>query len=473
MWCSVLCVSFLVLLSNIYLNYAFAQVKIDEWVELTQIYTGSYIDRPFLVPDPTGNLHLLWAGRAIDQGKDSPSVIFYARWDGTHWTPPTDVTVGPNGNDVQLPEAVADASGTLHLIWTSPQLYYSAAPAWAAENPRHWSPPLEISDGKDVISPAGIAIAPDEILHVVFAASSSGEIYHTSSPNSGCNWIIPKQIYVAPEGKAPHMTRLAIDPEGILHIVWTESPLPDGYPPSGVFYARSNDGGLNWSLPTELAGIDYGEAALVVAQDGKIYVAYNGRAGVGGKYHRWSDNGGLTWSMPIEVIPQGIGGLDGHPGLGVDSTGTLYFIGSGVDRHAVVSEWHNRGWSPLQDLNTLAPIALDFIEQPSLGIIRGNQLHVVFWDGRTRLWHTWRFVDAPVQVPISYPTIQPSPTFVKTATPEFGGTPIVSSPPTLLSINKGQLPLTTNPVYFVLISTVPSILITLIVLLTSLARRRT
>ncbi len=447
---------------------AIAQAELEGWAPLTLIYTSSYIDRPVLAPDLSGALHVLWWGQTPDQGADTPPVIIYMRWDGKQWTEPTDVIVGPGGGQAKLPEALVDANGTLHVVWAGPQLFYSTAPAWAAEDPHTWSAPREIGNGQTILTPDGLAVAPDGSLHVAFAVASSGEIHYTSLTADGQNWALPQSIYAAPSNRTTLFSRLAVDSRGNLHAVWSEAPRPDGYPPLGVLYSNSTDGGVTWSQAVELAGAGYGEGTIVVAPDDTLHVVYNGQAGVEGRYHRFSTDGGLTWSDRAQVMPPDTGGLTGNPGLITDTRNALYFLGN----EATFGEWHGRDWSALQDLRVLAPEQLDFIEQATLTIVGGNQLHVVFWDGRERLWHTWRTIDAPALAPLPYPTVTPTPTPVVTQTPTPDAILPTATPPVLAAVAEIQPSGIDDPVTALLISIGPGILLVIGVLLISLIRRR-
>ena len=395
-----------ILVLGLFPTQAQGQEQENEWESLTPIYFSSYIDSPTLASDVSGTLHVLWWGRTAEHVDDALSAILYSRLNDGQWTSSTDVLISPNGDDSRYPGAVVDTDGILHVIWGGPQLYYSQAPAWAAERPQNWSSPQEIGEGRIVVSPPGIEIAPDGTIHVVFAAGGD-EIYHLASVDGSETWTMPNAVSLSPPETGTMTARLSIDRDGTLHTVWTQIPLPEGYPPLGIFYSKSDDGGATWTETQKLTGPDYGEATIAVANNNTIHVAYNGRAGVGGKYHRWSINGGETWSEPATIRLPRTGGLDGYPGLVVDSSNTLYFIGGG-EGGAWYSEWHGSDWSPVQNLRDLASTPLDYIEQPALSITAGNQLHAVFWDGRQRLWHTQRYLAAPVQKSIPYPTLTPN-----------------------------------------------------------------
>src|SRR6185295_10758085 len=123
---------------------------------------------------------------------------------------------------------------------------------------------------------------------------------------------------------AADFTRIAISPQRTLHVVWTEFEFPQAWPPRGVFHARSTDGGRTWSAPTELAGKGFDQVSIALVDDQTIHVAWNGMAGVWGRYHRWSSDGGATWSAATQLFSAG--GTEGPPPLLVDAARRVHLI---------------------------------------------------------------------------------------------------------------------------------------------------
>jgi hypothetical protein len=368
------------------------------WSPIDQVYSSGRTLFPRLIPDSTGVLHLMWAGLVFGQERTEPHALMYARWDGMRWTEPVDVIVTDDFSDLREPDGVIDAEGTLHVIFGGPRLYYTSVLADEADNASNWSEPRLIGDGEFVISRSDITIDQDGVIHVVVADGQKNEVYYLASADSGVNWTLPVELSSSPDKVATTNARIDVDSNGVLHAVWMRNPLPEAYPPQGIFYAHSEDGGQTWSREQQLAGTDFGDPDIIVDTEDRLHLVYNGAATIsGGKYHRWSADGGLTWSEPFEVAPKG-GGLNGVPAVSVDSEGVLHFFG-GDGNHLWYSVWQDNVWSPPVDIHILDPNEINYTETAGMTILLGNQLHLAFDDEQTQLWHTWRTLDIPSSAP--------------------------------------------------------------------------
>jgi hypothetical protein len=104
--------------------------------------------------------------------------------------------------------------------------------------------------------------------------------------------------------------------------------------------------------------------------------------------------------------------------MAFDSRGTLHLalaVGKGI--YSLV--WDGSGWSE-PTLVSQGSIGLTSIEQPSLAIARGNQVHVAWEDDFSRVWYTGSVAAAPQTAAQG---IAPPPTPVAAITP----TPIPES----------------------------------------------
>jgi hypothetical protein len=259
-----------------------------------------------------------------------------------------------------------------------------------------------------------------------YSWSSESRISQTNSADASANYL---------EG--------AIGPDGTIHVVWVEYQLPLGWPPLGLYYSHSNDGGLTWARALELATENYNQINLVVTEENEIHCAWNGAAGTGGRYHRWSPDGGETWGNTNEVIPAGFGGSEGAPQLAVDSLGTLHMITT-YDQRVWYAFFQGMRWSQPQNLlsgdeNGIPPIGqyidprtVRHIEHPAMALNAGNQLHVVFWDERLsrnviQYWYTTKQTSASGLELIPFPTPTAMPTLARpTANP--GGVVAIATP---------------------------------------------
>jgi hypothetical protein len=192
--------------------------------------------------------------------------------------------------------------------------------------------------------------------------------------------------------------------------------LPDGWPPVGLFYARSDDSGQTWSAVTQLADDGFNQINVAAGSNNIVHVAWNGMAGIHGRYYRWSADGGMTWSETTSLNTAGTAGSSGNPPLVVDSLGTTHLLV--IDAGCVLYLYRQINvWSEPDCISSRAVGASDWIETPDMTIVGGNQLYVVFWDNRERLWYMTRQLDAPSLLPALLPTTKPTSLPTETSTP--------------------------------------------------------
>lgn len=375
------------------------------WSTPDLVYESANIERPVLVGDPSGVLHSFWSGLSSEQSTDDANRgIFYARRMNGSWSIPRDIIARPEGGAYGDPEAIIDGNGMIHLFWIGPYLYSSVAPVVNADNPHSWTERRELSEGNSVAGPFGVVLAPDGRMHILFAVLG-GDVYHRVWNPKLARWSDLTRVSNLSQGIAASGARLAVDRSGKLHATWNLQPLPDGYPPLGVSYAYSGDGGTTWSDAVSIAETDYGEATIATDQSQSVHVIYSGRVGVGGKYHRISKDGGKTWSDSVAVLPPQDGiGLTGVVGLAVDTANRLHLLAN----DGLYAFWNGEVWSSPQRAIDLAALSLGYSEDPALGLLNGNQVHAMIWTNRAKLLHAWLDTDAPSSEVSTYPTAPPN-----------------------------------------------------------------
>ena len=138
-------------------------------------------------------------------------------------------------------------------------------------------------------------------------------------------------VYLPPrpgqrDGYGDHF-QVDFTPGGDLLAIWTQGSR-EGAPDLRVVVARSLDGGLTWSTPSEIDGADNGLVSCfgysLMSRSGRIYCVYNKHLGItdGGSYHttvmrcKYSDDDGITWQAGGLDIPYRRTRFD-HPDPGV------------------------------------------------------------------------------------------------------------------------------------------------------------
>lgn len=393
------------------------------WLPPEQIYqTSGFIDAPKLVADNYGTVHLFWreSPESVGGVASGPELVYYARANGGFWSQPVDVVAM---SLAASPAAAVDGDGIMNLIWRGPNatLYYASAPVAEATNVRAWSPVEAVADAN---LNAGITSGADGLVHMAFPGLDASGVFYTRYDPAQGGWLDPVNITTAAQRSASaDFARIAEGPDGTLHVVWSEFRLPEAWPPTGVYYSRSTDGGNTWRQAEQLAGELMDQINVTAGEGGRVDVAWNGAVGTGGRYHRTSADNGETWSPPTAVVPAGKGGTEGPPQLVIDSAGTLHLLTT-FDGCAWYAARRQGAWSEPECISGREATASRFMEQPALALVNGHELHAVFWDDRARLWHTTMETGAPPLL-----AVLPAPPAPATALP-VATTPTATPEPT-------------------------------------------
>ncbi len=321
----------------------------DSPVNLSNSETQS--TNPSMAVDPSGVVHVVWS----EETEDGRSFISYAQLSEGNWSPANEIAGSPNTEIADYPTLVADANGYLHLVWHGDAtLYYSRAYAPQAGEAQSWSPPAALEYIQDNIGRPHLQIDSVGVLHLVYPillGSESG-IYYMKSSDGGLNWSDPTSIYNNRRAdRSIDMPRLAVSAaaDGRLHVVWVESDYPETFPPIGIRYSSSSDGGETWSEATSLADGPYSFPEVITRGSDEVHMVYSGTGGDRYKFHRWSADSGTAWEEVYRNTE--VGGYQGLPALVVDSADQLHLLTTasvfqiGIDSiyHTV---WQDGTWLP-------------------------------------------------------------------------------------------------------------------------------
>ncbi|NLG48561.1 MAG: hypothetical protein GX552_00450 [Chloroflexi bacterium] len=318
------------------------------WSEPTLISSGQENPGlPSIAADVEGHVHVLWGG-AVDvpltssggvvlaQGATGGRTLTYTRWDGTRWIPPAQVLSSPDGRAEQ-PCLVA-AGEYLHAVWSggaNGQIYYSSAFLRDGSTAGGWSEPVALPGperGQSVGSAPHLVADLGGNLHLVYAVplNEGRGIYYLRSDDGGVSW---SPLHTVLDAEAAGWARVdrptvAVDVDGALYVACVRATL-DGSMTEGVYFASSYDAGETWSsafLISEEGG-DYPQVA--VASQGNVHLIWYDATGSGAWSGRWSVDGGRSWAPPIRV--RGFTAIWGRPALVSDLAGGLHLLGVGPD----------------------------------------------------------------------------------------------------------------------------------------------
>jgi hypothetical protein len=378
-----------------------AQEAVARWSEPQVLFDTSegWGEHNSLTADLFGGAHAVWefnpsASSSADPAyRPDDNLFYYSHWDGAEWSAPIDILFG----DISYPRIATDSRGKLHLVFDNKQC---VAYIWAwivqAGSARSWS--NAVCAGPRALNHA-IATDANGRLHVLLA--QNGQMSYVQS-DDGVIWSEPILITETP-GNATYVPSLAADAKGRLHAVWTQAQLPDGIPFLGVYYSRSDDGGRSWSPSRQLISGNYRDPSIAVFGE-NVYVVWNSGVVESRRFLAYSQDGGITWATPIPIV-QAFGGWLWHPGIAVDSAGTVHIItAQGVGALYTAFLPDGRVSTPLQ--------LFDPNEQtsaPDLVTIKGNQLLAVFRGAGSLIYLTGTTSARSVS-PLLLPTVVPAPT---------------------------------------------------------------
>lgn len=239
------------------------------------------------------------------------------------------------------PEIQADEAGGIHIVWNDP---INTPPGWnlpitkdlfyakSVDGGHSFSSGVLVDNTTGHIMCPSLAITPDGIrIGVAWAEDYYGEdgewhrdVFYAESTNGGTafglDYLVEPFDYDL--GWAP-CPSLSFAPNGDAYVVW-----PDSGPGWDwtIYFAKSSDGGANWSTPTPL-GKGYTND-IAVDSLGNIYVAWEEWYARPGDrddiFVSTSSDGGSNFSPPIMANDDPPGGYQRFPSIDVDISGNVH-----------------------------------------------------------------------------------------------------------------------------------------------------
>lgn len=436
------------------LELAFAPPSL--WEGPIQLSQGEGVPGlPAVATDAEGRTHVLWS--VSTDGSGPGTALYYARWENV-------ATTGMSGQSrsaqvfsasegkAEQPSLVA--FGTfLHAVWSGGQtgeIFYSRANVREAYGAGGWSTPQTLPAPVALGSWPRIVADPYGMLHVVYAVplNEGRGIYYTRSIDGGEGWSEAGLVFDAAAEDwvmVDHPT-LAVDEEGTVHVAWVRASLPGSFPPQGIYYARSTDGGQTWSKAVLIAEGAYDWPQIVATLAGQVHLLWNDASGNRGWWQQWSTDSGEHWTRSTRV--RGFRDAPGPIGAAADGSGGLHLVGLSHDDVGepalAYTTWNGREWSA-QEMFRLGPGSRI---KPGVGMalhLETGRLHVALrattGDSTLEVWRASRAVPAVEVTPA--PTLTPPPTATTNPTPTPTPTlrPDLTYAPTLPGTNPVEVPI--------------------------------
>jgi uncharacterized repeat protein (TIGR01451 family) len=327
--------------------------------------TGDSAD-PQLAVDKGGVVHVVW----VDNTPGTYNIYYARRGNDGIWSNPLNISSSSMG--AFLPQVAVDGNETVHVVWQdhtpdSADIYYSRR-----TNDGTWSIPLNISNTTGQSEEAQLAVDESDGVHVVWHDDTPGnrDIYYAYRADSG-TWSAPRNVSSNPTESYP--PRLAIDGNGVVHVVWFDTIL---YGDSDIYYAqRGSDG--TWSSPLNISSMgvtNFPELAAdkrgfvhVVWDDGsEVYYIQRGSNGT------WSTRQNISHNPRPSYAPQ----------LAMDESGGIYVawldyppLGDSTD---IYCTWRgsNGAWSSPQNISNSPGLSFS----SELAVDETEAVHIVWTD---------------------------------------------------------------------------------------------
>jgi len=105
------------------------------------------------------------------------------------------------------------------------------------------------TEGEARLAHPWVAIDSENVLYVAYSkrSSTSSGVYLATSHNGGSSFGPPAKVNDDPTTRYRGGTKVAVSPDGKIHVVWTDGRAGDGTQYLDIYYATSSDGGLSFS----------------------------------------------------------------------------------------------------------------------------------------------------------------------------------------------------------------------------------
>ncbi len=186
-----------------------------------------------------------------------------------------------------------------------------------------FSSPKNVSNNTDVSLNPQVAVNSSGTIYMVWSdnGTNGSSILFSSSSDGGATFSAPKSI--SNPGGNSFNPRFKVDSFANINVVWQDSASGS----ADIFFARSSDGGANFSTPVNLSNDSPASSGQQVTADsaGNIFVVWETDSGGSrGILLSRSLDGGVTFSGPLMVSTNSSGSVS--PQIAVDLAGNISVV---------------------------------------------------------------------------------------------------------------------------------------------------
>ncbi|OOG20629.1 hypothetical protein B1C78_17160 [Thioalkalivibrio denitrificans] len=276
----------------------------------------SWLPRIVLTDGDAPSVYVLWQDIVFSGGSHGGEIFFSASFDGGRtFSEPVNLsntTAGAGKGRLSANywhngslDLAMGPEGQVYAAWTEYEgaLWFSRS----VDAGRSFTEPLRIAGAPDALPARGPSLAVEgDTVYLAWTVGEdpSADIHITRSTDAGETFESPRTVAAGPgHADAP---KLAVDAEGVVHLVFAEGP--DG--PAGPYrvrYTRATDR-LDFERSRVIAGPARGDVAMVhfphldVDREGRVYVLWerfpHRRGRPLGLGYTWSADGGASFAAP-------------------------------------------------------------------------------------------------------------------------------------------------------------------------------
>jgi hypothetical protein len=183
----------------------------------------------------------------------------------------TSTTAPPAGSKAAQPDQAAnfggsnarlgvDKQGTVYALWQSGTSNITPSPPAArylsqsTDGGRTWTTSQAMPFSYENAQ-SRLAVSPNGTLHIIYGrnpnpdVSGGGEVYHQASTDGGKTWTEPKPLSDDNDAdmRGQFIPNISVAPNGRVDATWWDTRDDPGIRSNDVYYAYSNDDGKTWS----------------------------------------------------------------------------------------------------------------------------------------------------------------------------------------------------------------------------------
>ena len=323
----------------------------------------SWLPRIVLSPDDPARVFVLWQEIVFSGGSHGGEIFFSRSQDGgASFSAPLNLSRSQAGDGKGQIDRhrwhngsldLAAAGNTVYAAWTEYEgaLWFSRSTDGGAR----FSAPLRVAGGEDRPARApSLALGADGSVYLAWTVGRDrlADIRVARSADGGASFA-PARI-VAPSPEYSDAPKLAVDANGVVHLVYAESSRGP-FDPARILYTRSTDAGTSFAVPREISPLGAGFPSLSVDAQGHLYVLWelvtDPRGLARGLALAVSRDGGASFA-PAGTVPTSIDPAGGWNGsrqgllmrkLAVNGAGAVAIVNSSFRPDERSRVWLIRG----------------------------------------------------------------------------------------------------------------------------------